>query len=449
MTRDGVTRDDAARAEGPGAEGAALEGAASEGGAPEGGAPEAAAEGSAAWWARVAAWPWWVHVLLVHAAARTLSAVVFVWTSGVQEASHWAGANPGYATFVALFYDGSWYRQIAESGYPDTLPVGPDGLVQQNAWAFFPLYPALVRGVMEITGAGWVLAAPVVSLALATAAVLVVHQVVVHGAPRAVAARPGLPLATVALVSVFPTAAVLQVAYTESLALLLVASSLLLVVRRRYGWAVVVVVLLGFARAVALPMAVVVGVHGIVRLWRARRGTETFTVRDGLGVGGLLLASLVSGVAWPLLCGWFTGVPDGYLQTQEAWRGVRETTPFFGWTYVPQFWFGAWGPWLVVAGAALVVAVLVVPAAWRLEPELHAWSAAYLLYIVAVIEPGSSLARFLLLAFPLAAVTAGVVTRPTWARRAWFGAVLVLMLGLHVLWIRQMWEFNPGGDWPP
>ena len=76
--------------------------------------------------------------------------------------------------------------------------------------------------------------------------------------------------------------------------------------------------------------------------------------------------------------------------------------------------------------------MLVVPAAWRLGNELHAWAAAYVVYIAAVVEPGSSLARFLLLAFPLGAVTAGVVTRPTAARRWWFAAVLLLMFGLQV-----------------
>ena len=46
-------------------------------------------------------------------------------------------------------------------------------------------------------------------------------------------------------------------------------------------------------------------------------------------------------------------------------------------------------------------------------------------------------------------MTAGVVTRPPAARRWWFGAVVVLMLGLQVLWVRQMWHAGPTGDWPP
>ncbi|QGQ20068.1 hypothetical protein GC089_13700 [Cellulomonas sp. JZ18] len=400
-------------------------------------------------WERVRAWPWWVHVLLVHAATRVLAAVAFVWTAQVQEANLWTGARPDYLSSVALMYDGSWYRQIAEDGYPAQLPRGADGLVQQNAWAFFPLFPMLVRGLMTVTGGTWVVLAPVLALLLGAAAALVVHEAVRHGAPRAVAARPGLPLATVALVCAFPTAAVLQVAYTESLALLLVASALLLLVRRRYAWTAVVVLALGFTRAVALPMAAVVAVHLAVRWWRTRRGEDDLRPASAAGLVGLTAFAGLSGFAWPAICGWATGVPDGYLQTQEAWRGVREVVPFSGWTYVPQFWFGAWGTWITVAGFLLVAAVLLVPAAWRLGPELHAWGAAYVVYILAVIEPGSSLARFLLLAFPLGAVTAGAVTRPAWARRAWFTAVLVLMLGLQVLWVRQMWEFNPGGDWPP
>jgi hypothetical protein len=104
---------------------------------------------------------------------------------------------------------------------------------------------------------------------------------------------------------------------------------------------------------------------------------------------------------------------------------------------------------VVAAGAALVVATVVVPAAWRLGRELHAWPAAYLLYIAAVIEPGSSLARFMLLAFPLGAVTAGVVTRPATARRLWFGAVLGLMLALQLVWVWNMWRLTPPQGWPP
>ncbi|MBO9553372.1 hypothetical protein [Cellulomonas sp.] len=394
-------------------------------------------------------WPWWVQALAVYGAARLFSGIAFVVTAQHQVESYFGPADPSYLRFTGGWWDALWYQQIAEGGYPSELPRDEQGVVQQNPWAFFPLFPFLVRGLMTITTAPWHVVAPLTALVLGGAAMVVIHRLVERGAPRAVAARPGLPLATVLLVSVFPTAVVLQVGYTESLALLLIASALLLLVQRRYLPTALVVLALGFTRAVALPMAAVIVVHAVVRWWGSRRGTDHLGLRDAAGLVALAASAVVSGVAWPLICGWVTGEKDGYLLTQESWRGVHEVVPFGAWGYVSHFWFHEWAWWVVGAGALLVLATLVVPAAWRLGNELHTWPAAYVLYIAAAIEPGSSLARFLLLAFPLGAVTAGVVTRPTVARRVWLGAVVVVMLGLQLVWIWNTWRLTPPYGWPP
>lgn len=394
-------------------------------------------------------WPGWAQALGVYLGARAFSAVVLVVVARDQVANFWTPANPSYLQFTGLLWDAGWYRQIAETGYPAELPRGEDGLVQQNPWAFFPLFPYLVRGFMRLTGAEWHIVAPLVALALGAVAAIVIRRLVERGAPRAVAARPGLPLAAVTLFAVFPTAVVMQVAYTESLAVLLVATTLLLVVERRYAWAALAVLALGFTRAVALPMAAVVVVHALVRWRAARRGEDSLGVRDLVGLGVLGATAAISGVAWPLICGWVTGEPDGYLLTQGSWRGVREIVPFEPWGYVSRFWFGDAALWVLIGGFGLLAACLLVPAAWRLGNELHVWSAAYPLYLAAAIEPGSSLARFLLLAFPLGAVTAGVVRGPTLARRLWLAAVVLLMLVLQVVWIDSMWRFTPPSGWPP
>lgn len=410
-------------------------------------APEPAAVRPRRPWWDPRGWSWWVQVLAVYALARGATALMLLYSAAHQGATPWAGEHPSYAQMTGLFWDAGWYHRIAEEGYPSELPVDANGYVQQSAWAFFPLYPMLVRGLMGITTLSWEVVAPTTSLLLGAAAVLLIHRAVASGAPRAVTAWPGLPLATVVLVSVFPTSPVLQVAYTESLALLLVAAALLLLVRRHYVATAGVLVLLGLTRAVALPMALVVGVHALAR-WRAwRRGDEPLPARDVVAVGGLGVVAVVSGFLWPAICGWVTGVPQAYLRTQEAWRGVREVTPFGGWDYVLQYWFGDDGLWVLAAAVAFVVALLVVPAAWRLGPELHAWPAAYVLYLAAAIEPGSSLARFLVLAFPMGAITASVVRRPPVARRAWFVAVVVLMLALQVIWVWRFWRLTSG--WPP
>lgn len=395
------------------------------------------------------AWPWWAQVLGVYAASRALTTALFLWVARLQGPNPWTPPRPGYWQLVALPFDASWYRDVALHGYPLPLPTGPDGRVLQNAWAFFPLYPTATRGVMVLTRLPWEVAAPLLSTALAGAALLLVHRCVAEGAPRAVAAWPGLPLATVALVSVFPASPVLQVAYSESLALLLVAGALLALVRRRYGWAALALVALALTRPVVAPMAVVVVVHAAAR-WRATaRGDDELRPRDGATLVGLVALAAASGFVWPAVAAWATGVPGAFVRTQEAWRGTASVAPFVGWTYVPQYWFGPWWPLVVAAGWAFAVAVLLAPSSWRLERELHAWSAAYVAYLLAAPEPGSSLARFLLLAFPAGAATAGAVGRTPRGRRVWLAFVVLLMVGLQAVWLRQVWVSSVEGNWPP
>jgi hypothetical protein len=388
---------------------------------------------------RPGSWPWWVQALTVYGLARAVSAVLLVVVSRSQVANPWTGAAPSYLAYTGRMWDGSWYREIYETGYPDVLPTGPDGAVLQNPWAFFPLFPALVRGLDVLTGAGWDVLAPTLALLCGAGGVVVVHRLVATAGVAAVERRPGLPLATVLLVSLFPASPVLQVAYTESLALLLVAGSLLLLARRRYGWVALTVVLLGLTRAVALPMAAVVLWHGLLR-WRRRdlRGP------DAARLGGLLAVALGSGLLWPWACGFVTGVPQAYFRTQEAWRGGADVVPLVPWVDVARWLFDGAGPWLLVLLLVLVAALVLNPVAARLGPEMHAWSGAYLAYLVATVQPGTSLVRFLLLAFPLGAVTAG------WTRsRAWLAVVSIAFVAGQAWWLWELWRLVPPSGWPP
>ncbi|MFD6093174.1 hypothetical protein ACFWGN_13720 [Oerskovia sp. NPDC060338] len=400
-------------------------------------------------------WPWWVQVLAVYAAARLVTAAILLVVARSQESNLWTDAAPSYAAWTGRMWDASWYQQIAEHGYPAELPVGADGQVQQNVWAFYPLFPFLVRAVQQVTGLGWDVVAPTTALLCGAGAMLVIHRLVERAGRLAVARRPGLPLATVALVSVFPSSVVLQVAYTEALALLLIAGALYLVWARRYEWAGLVVVLLGFSRAVALPLALVVAWHAAVRgraWWRARRvvghtpggGSVAVPWRDVARIGGLLVVTVLSGLVWQVLCGLVTGRPDAYFLTQEAWRGTGPVVPFVPWVEVSQMLFGGAGPWVLLAVLAAVAAVGLSPVARRLGPELQAWPLAYLGYLVAVIEPWTSLVRFLLLAFPLGAVTLGW-TRSRW----WFWGCVVACVAGQAWWVWGLWRLTPPSGWPP
>ncbi|MBD8078114.1 hypothetical protein [Cellulosimicrobium arenosum] len=385
------------------------------------------------------AWPWWVQTLVVYGLARAVSAAILVAVSRAQAENPWTGAAPPYLVYVARMWDASWYEQVWAHGYPADLPVGADGQVQQNAWAFFPLFPFLVRALHLATGAGWDVLAPTVALVCGAGAVLLVHRLVATAGRAAVVRRPGLPLATVLVVSVFPSSPVLQVAYTESLALLLVAASLLLLSRCRYGWTAVTVLLLGLARAVALPMAAVVVWHAFVR-WR--RGE--LSPRDGVRLGGLFVVALVAGLVWPWVCTLVTGTDQAYLRTQEAWRSGAAVVPFLPWLDVSRWLLGGAGAWLLVLLLLAVAGLVLNPVAARLGPEMQAWAGAYLGYLVATIQPGTSLVRFLLLAFPLGAVGVG------WTRsRAWLAVVVLVGVAGQVWWVWELWRLVPPSGWPP
>ncbi len=404
--------------------------------------------------------PWWVQVLLVYGAARLVSAVVFLAVARTQEANLWTPAAPSYPEYTGRMWDADWYRGIAEDGYPAGLPRNADGSVPQNAWAFFPLFPALVR-LLTTAGIPWQVAGPTLALLLGAVAMLVVHRVVEAAVGLYGAAAPAdpatdspldagsawaarLPLATVAVLATFASAPVLQVAYTESLALLLLAATLWCLLQRWYLPAIPLVLALGLTRAVALPVAVAVVAHAVGL--RRRPADDAPQDRAGWRILLLLGASIVAGLLWPLLVAARTGELRAYQLTQGAWRGRGEVVPVVPWIDVARWLFGP--PGLLVLAVLIVAAVLVVVATRRLGPELQWWTAGYLGYLFVAVEPGTSLVRFGLLAFPIAAVVARWALRRRWWRAALTG-VLVLGVAGQIGWVGLLWRLVPPSGWPP
>ncbi|HZI97012.1 MAG TPA: hypothetical protein VFD41_05745 [Actinomycetales bacterium] len=385
---------------------------------------------------RVLALPGWAQALAVYLAARLLTALITDRVARFQAANGWTAAQPDYLDLAGI-WDGDWYRKIAESGYPQPLPVGPDGQPVQSEWAFFPAFPLIVRVAGQVTGAEWRLAAPTVALLLGAAAAVVVHRLFADRAGHAVA------LAGVAVLAVFPSSPVLQYAYTESLALLCLALALLLLTRRRYLWALAPVAVLAMTRPVALPFALVVAAHLAAR-WRARR-SDPLPGTQSVALVLLGLGSVAAGLTWPLMVGLATGDLGAYMQIQSAWRGAQDVVWLTPWWSMSQYLLGAWvGPLLLVAMVAGFVVVLASRRARVMGPDLTSWCAAYGLYLLAVVEPYTSIFRFLLLLFPLALVVAATV-RARGHLLTWLAA----SLGLQLVWIVWLWRFTPPSDFPP
>ena len=390
--------------------------------------------------AALLALPPWAQALLVWAASRLLTTLITLGVAPWQEANLWTRAAPGYGAFTADLWDATWYRSIAEHGYPLPLPRGEDGAALQSEWAFYPAYPLLVRAIVEVTGGSWQVVAPTTALVLSGLAAVVLLRLF-----RAVAA-PAPALVGLALVLVFPAAAVLQYAYTESLGLLAVSAALLALVRRRYAWCAGAVVLLGATRAVALPLAAVVVVHGLAR-WRASRTpvlpADAFGARSRAAVAALAALAVAAGLAWPLAVGAVTGEPDAYTQVQAAWRGGSLTWLLPWWTASQQV-LGPLGPLALLLALAALVWWCTGPRARALGPELPTWVLALTGYLLLVLDPWTSTVRYWLLQVPLALLLATSV-RSRAAGTAWIVASALL----QVVWVAWLWRFTPPSDFAP
>ncbi|GAA1342202.1 hypothetical protein [Arthrobacter roseus] len=383
-------------------------------------------------------WPWFVQVLTLFALTRVFSLCVFLGVAAKQGVSPWGDAQPSYFDFVGI-WDSDWYERIYVDGYPREIPRDELGHTKENQWAFYALFPFLVRGLHTVSGAEWKYLAPLTATACALVAAVLIYLLFREKASH----RDSLW--GVVLVGTFPVSAVLQVPYAESLHLALLAAALLLVVRQQYLAAIPVVILMCLARPAGVPFAAAMAVLWIYRWWKRR--DNPFPARLSVRLAALVVVSGFSALAWPIIAWLYTGELAAYTDTETAWRG-QGLTLFLPWVEAGQGVFGpiagAIAPVLLAIFAALY---LCSPTVRRLGIEIQLWSAAYLLYLLAFLHPQTSTFRLLLPLFPLA--LAAVFLSPS---RAYRGAVVVMFLLLQIVWVAWLWEWTQlpgGGDYPP
>jgi hypothetical protein len=388
--------------------------------------------------------PWWLRVTVVYIAARFVTAWLMMGFARIEPSNSFTLASPHYLEFASI-WDGAWYRVIATSGYPASLPVDTTGHVAQNAWAFMPAYPYLVRALMTVTGASFELVAVVVSLLFGWGAALLFRSLLGRFLPAETAT-----FATV-LFCVAPVSAMFQVAYAESMGLFLLALALWLLVRQRFWTMLPVVVVLGMTRPTGLALALMMVLYLAVRFLPLRRRgwgpAEPLTVGAVVPPAVVAVVSGLVGLAWPAIAWAVTGVPKAYTETELAWRadyiGWKPLTPFAPWVQGFAWWFHE------PAGAILLVLVvagffgfLLMPPARRIGVELRLWSAAYFVYLLAVFFPQSSTWRILLPIFPLL----GIVALPRW--KSYRILVVIVSVLLQWVWMYYCWWIN-GYDWTP
>jgi hypothetical protein len=387
--------------------------------------------------------PWWARVSLIYAAARFVSTIIILAIAANQGPNPWTGAHPAYADFATI-WDGHWYFIVAVTGYPDQLPMTADGHVGENAWAFMPVYPFLVRGLMIVTTLSWPIVSVAVSVIAGLGAALVFFRLMTR-----VLGDSQTAMFSVVLFCVAPVSALFQLSYAESLYTFLLVLGLYLVVRRRYGWLVPLIAVMALTRPSGLAFALFLGLHFVVRL--VARRSEPFPGRQQVAVGLLAVFSAVMGLVWPAIAAVQTGVLTAYTDTELAWRsayiGYQHLVPFAPWFQAGNWWlnsqsgFPIGGLVVLLVIGTFALALFIAPVR-RLGADLRLWVLSYGLYLLAVFFPQSSTFRLLMPMFPLL----GAVAQPKSMVYRVF--MVVVFIAAQAVWLLLCWGVD-GADWTP
>ena len=206
-----------------------------------------------------------LQVLAVWVIASLIGLLIFNLGGLDTPQTYWSAAKPSYLQHVA-FWDSEWYYRVATQGYPDStsLPIGQDGRVGQNTWAFMPIYAYLSGGLAGLLSANYYTCAVVVAWLGSALAAL--------GLDAWMRPRVG-KAASLLGVAIFFTcgpAIILQLPYAESLGLALVAIGFAVLAKRRFAWAMVVFVLAAFTRPIGVPLGAALGLWWVWEELRAR-----------------------------------------------------------------------------------------------------------------------------------------------------------------------------------
>jgi hypothetical protein len=336
----------------------------------------------------------------------------------------------GFLSFLGS-WDARWYEQVALHGYPTPLPLDAAGNVTYNTWAFFPVFPAISRGLMAVTGLGFDVAGIAVAVLFGAAATIALHRLLLLQFKRTQALWGALFFAF------GPLSFVLQVAYAESTFLFFLFVALWFMHRRRYVTMIPFALVASFTHPGALALAAAIGIQGIHRLWRRHPIAHREWIAGVVAIAVIVAAAL----SWPVLASAVTGTPSAYFDTELAWWRL-----YFG----PVI-FVPFSPFFLLAGHLWgvlgIVGVVVVGAAavfWLTRRSMRVYGAAiwtfatgYTAYLFAVFLPTQSLIRMLL---PLSPLLGHPSLSRTRRRRV---ITLVVSIALQPVSIYLLWVIYP------
>lgn len=386
---------------------------------------------------------WWVRVLTLWGATRALAYVLFMWVSSYQGASYWNGPHPAYLDLLNI-WDAEWYHRIFDHGYPSILPANSDGSVQQNEWAFMPLYPFAVRAISFVTGLDWKTASAGFSLVVSFLLALALYKTFKLKFTAKVS------LWAVVLYGLSPASPVLQTGYAETLGLLWLVLAIYWLIQHRYWASLPFMALLAFTRPGMIAFALMLGGMWLVRVVKAWRKQVEFPIKDQIQLIAVAAVAAVLGFAWSLVAWLVTGRADAYFATELAWRSWigsgGKLTLLEPWFFMANYYFGVYG-YIVLFGVFGFAAWLMFSKSVRqLGNEMRLWVASYFIYLFLVFLPQSSTFRILLPAFPLAVALAW---RTEHSSRRLKVILIAAGIVMQMIWLNLCWYYESPDYTPP
>ncbi|GHH70863.1 membrane protein [Streptomyces sulfonofaciens] len=341
-------------------------------------------------------------VLAVYGTLKLVGFAAFMWllhSGGDYRTKHPRFGGGAHPWDVLASWDGWWYQQIAAHGYdPRLIPIpgatGPITL-EGNSAAFFPLYPALMRLVSELTGLGLYGAGLLVSVVASFAAALGVYTLTERLGGR----RAGL--AAAGLWAVWPGSGVEWALYSDSLYVALAVWACHAVLSRRWLTAGLLTCVAGLNRPTAAALIAAVAAAALLALHRRRDGILRPVAAMAVAPLGLLAY-----LGW---VGHRTGQRDGYFRLQSGawaheWDFGRHTLDVLSSVPVGHFDYPFAWPFEDLVGVGVVLLALVLfPLLLRLRPPvvLVVHTVLTLVLVLGSRQIFGNVSRYLLPLFPL------------------------------------------------
>jgi hypothetical protein len=269
-------------------------------------------------------------------------------------------------------FDCGWYERIAMAGYGADADWPPHGSLPH--WAFFPLYPLLLRGTVAVTG----LPARVAGIALSS---LCLAGFMAAGAAylrrtRGAAAAPGR---FVVLAAVMPFGLFFSALYTEALFALLATLALLGLANARPAAGALAAALAGATRPTGILLAPLFALRGLLA-WRRE------------GARGLLPAAIAPlGLVVYMAAQWIAvGDPLAFSHVQMLWDRVWRDPLVYLWDGLAAWDWSQLGGMMTASSRSFLAAWGVLGlavAAWL--AARRRWAEAWLL-AAGVLLPASS-----------------------------------------------------------